>query len=58
MRPGAPGHESIALHHALGAQLAEQRVVERGGARQIIGTQRHVSDHYGLLLAADECGIA
>ncbi len=27
-----------------------------GRARQIIGTQRHVSNHGGLLLAADGCG--
>src|SRR5271166_1280214 len=44
-RIDGPCDESVAFHRALRAEFAEQRIVEGRCARQIIGSDRDVSDH-------------
>ena len=41
----APRDEGVRFHDALGAELAEQGVVELGGAGEVVGSQGHVTDH-------------
>src|SRR4029079_5001156 len=42
VRRYGPGDEALALHEALGAERAEQRVVELGRARDVVRSERNV----------------
>src|SRR5260221_594944 len=48
IRLHGPGDKLLRLHHALGAHVGEQRIVVRGRACEIVGTECHIADHGGL----------